>query len=306
MHPKALRSHTSNYRGWRLPTLASGGPRLVRNAWLLALALLSGSPFAASAQIAVPEDNLAYPVLVTIGQSTGSGFYLNKGDIVYLVTARHVLQDPTSNNLRGDAADLLSYSRVPAEEQTNELILNLADAKADGSLKVDLKSDVAVVKIGHLERSDQSTTLKLLPNTHAVHWAPSGIVGADVGIARKFEEVRTSSDIYIFGYPASIGLAEIPQVDNRRPLIRKGIVSGRNPGRKTIIIDAQAFPGNSGGLVIEVDDFGLQKSVAVIGLVTEYVPFDNNRFNLPLRNPTILNSGYAVVVPMDFVLSLLD
>lgn len=35
--------------------------------------------------------NLAYPVLVEIGKSRGSGFFLNDKGNLYLITARHVL-----------------------------------------------------------------------------------------------------------------------------------------------------------------------------------------------------------------------
>lgn len=47
------------------------------------------------AQRAIPDDNLAYPVLISLGNGTsGSGFYLNSSDAVYLVTAKHVLFEP--------------------------------------------------------------------------------------------------------------------------------------------------------------------------------------------------------------------
>src|ERR1700691_2639842 len=71
---------------------------------------------------AIPDDNLAYPVLVTLGDnSSGSGFFLNDGNAVYLVTARHVLyrnkppqkvapnQDPLE--LRSGTAIVVSYSK---------------------------------------------------------------------------------------------------------------------------------------------------------------------------------------------------
>ncbi len=51
-------------------------------------------PSAARRQI--PDDNLAYPVLVTVKSngatvSSGSGIYLNTDSATYFVTAKHVL-----------------------------------------------------------------------------------------------------------------------------------------------------------------------------------------------------------------------
>ena len=46
-----------------------------------------------TAQRAIRDNNLAYPVHVSVGDSTGSGFFVSKSDGVYFVTARHVLID---------------------------------------------------------------------------------------------------------------------------------------------------------------------------------------------------------------------
>jgi hypothetical protein len=105
-------------------------------------------------------------------------------------------------------------------------------------------------------------------------------------------------------YPSSIGLANIPQVDYKRPLLRKGIVAGKNSKLRTLITDCEIFPGNSGGPVIEVERYFAQSNFRVIGLIIQFVPFDNAR--IPgLTRTTLLNSGYSVVTPMDFVIELI-
>src|SRR5271169_2963059 len=81
----------------------------------LSLAVIIGLPpvgsFAAS-QRAIPDDNLAYPVLITLKNgSTGSGFFLNTDKAVYLVTAKHVLFHPATNRLLDRELELLSYSK---------------------------------------------------------------------------------------------------------------------------------------------------------------------------------------------------
>ena len=54
----------------------------------------------AAAQRLIPDHNLAYPVLITLGNGgTHSGFFLNTSDSVLLVTAKHVLFDLSNQTL---------------------------------------------------------------------------------------------------------------------------------------------------------------------------------------------------------------
>ncbi len=72
-------------------------PIFTRMIYLLTLIafclILSGNSHAAPD---LPDDNLAYPVLLISKDNTGSGFLYNKADASYLVTARHVLFRETS------------------------------------------------------------------------------------------------------------------------------------------------------------------------------------------------------------------
>jgi S1-C subfamily serine protease len=62
--------------------------------FLTILALLS--PETSHSTPDLPDDNLAYPVLLVSKEGTGSGFFYNKDDATYLITARHVLFQETS------------------------------------------------------------------------------------------------------------------------------------------------------------------------------------------------------------------
>jgi hypothetical protein len=68
---------------------------------------------------------------------------------------------------------------------------------------------------------------------------------------RKFADVLISNDVYIFGYPSSVGHSG--QLDHTRPLLRKGIVAGKNEAKNTIILDCPVHQGNSGGLALQID-----------------------------------------------------
>ena len=115
-----------------------------------------------------------------------------------------------------------------------------------------------------------------------------------------------ANDVLLFGYPTSLGIQGSPQLDNLRPLLRRGIVAGLNPRVQSIIIDCPSYPGNSGGPVVEADRETFRATFSVIGVVSEFVPFAEKSVNYPIpyQNVNISNSGYTIVTPMDFVLEL--
>jgi len=126
---------------------------------------------------------------------------------------------------------------------------------------------------------------------------------------KKYSEVLIGNDVYISGFPSSLGIKKIPQIDYHRPLLRKGIVSGKFDTRKTIIIDCPTFGGNSGGPVIELEDVNTgNQNVRVIGIISQFVPFVEKWINLQhrLTNIEFENSGYSVVIPIDKVIELIE
>jgi hypothetical protein len=133
--------------------------------------------------------------------------------------------------------------------------------------------------------------------------AKTGMIGVSKGAVETFDKVLIGNDVLIFGYPTSLGLEEIPQLDPLRPLLRKGLIAGQNPGKRSIVIDAPVYPGNSGGPVVQVRRVGPfgGANFSVIGVVRQLVPFVG--FEAPSKQ-TLANSGYSIVTPMDFVLEL--
>ena len=96
----------------------------------------------------IPDDNLAYPVLISLETgSNGSGFFLNNDSRIYLVTASHVLFEQTSGNLKAQQARLLSYSIDPKETERNIIQLDLKTLVESRRVRKHLSEDVAVVFI---------------------------------------------------------------------------------------------------------------------------------------------------------------
>jgi hypothetical protein len=283
----------------------------------LLLAVAISLPRAGSlvaSQRAIPDDNLAYPVLIALGNGArGSGFYLRNRDAVYLVPAKHVLFDPATQKLRDAALELLSYSKDPSDSTHNLLTLDLQALQNAGNVKPHPSQDVAVVKVSTaVENATPGTggtkpwTGSLVPGVTFKERANGGILNVDLGAVKRFEQVLTGNDVMVFGYPTSLGLKQLPQIDVRRPLLRKGIVAGTNPENRSIILDCPSYFSNSGGPVVELDHEGFVTHLAVIGVVLQYVPFAETAGSNTLGISILSNSGYSIVAPMDFVLDLVE
>jgi hypothetical protein len=263
-----------------------------------------------AAQRAIPDDNLAYPVLITLKNGvTGSGFYLNTGKAMYLVTAKHVLLDPKTQMLLDVALELLSYSKDPSDSTRNLFTLDLAVLQREGNIKPHPSEDVAVVKVGTVAedstpgagRTKPFSISPVLGVTFKEH-AKGGVLGVGLDAVKPFEQVLTGNDVMVFGYPTSLGLQQLPQIDIHRPLLRKGIVAGTNPQNRSIILDCPSYFGNSGGPVVELDREAFQTHFTIIGVIIQYVPFaDTGRSNTFV---ILSNSGYSIAAPMNFVLDL--
>jgi Trypsin-like peptidase domain len=281
---------------------------------ILFLAVTIGTPplvGVADAQRAIPADNLAYPVLITLRNgSVGSGFYLQNGKAVYLVTAKHVLFDLATQKLLDVTADLISYSKDPADPTRNLLTLDLSALQNDGNVRPHPSEDVAVVKVftlGSMTTGPGGAQTGPISSVHGVtekERSNGGVLSVGADTVRPFDQVLTGNDVMVFGYPTSLGLQQLPKLDVQRPLLRKGIVAGTNRGKRSIILDCPSYFGNSGGPVLEVDREALTATFRVIGVISQYVPFVDTGVSRTFVMQMASNSGYSIATPMDFVLEL--
>ena len=135
------------------------------------------------------------------------------------------------------------------------------------------------------------------------------ILGANPDMIKKFPDVLIGNEIILFGFPTSLGIQDYPQIDYRRPLLRKGIVAGKNEENKTLILDCATHFGNSGGPVIEVEHNSVTETrFSIIGMVVEYIPVqasDTYGAKKKVRISRTENSGYSVVLPMDVILEMI-
>ena len=257
------------------------------------------------------NDSLALPVLISLSNdSTGLGFYLSSPYGFYLVTAKRVLIDPTTDAIRSGTATLMSYPSEKTDKDKFIFSFDLLTAERAGAVRAHKSADVVVVRVGSAgsPAEDRPRFQGWQPSSYLIvqRTAFLGPVGISIDDAKRFEDVVIANKIFVFGYPSTLGLAQLPQLDLLRPLLRSGIVAGVNPMSQSIVVDAPIYPGNSGGPVLQVQSDA--QRIAVIGVVSEFVPFSEGvKGSRPAYlDFRISNSGYGVVTPMDFVLELLQ
>lgn len=277
--------------------------------------LISNTSFCSSD---LPEGALSYPVFVSLeNKASATGFYLVDNSHFYFVTARHVLFDVNVKldektpqyPLISKTMKLLSYSKEIDNPKKIEYKINLEALLKDNLIRYHNIHDVAVVKMGIVKRLEggYTNTETSLKYVQRLSESNDGIIHVDTLWIKKINQVLIGNEVFLFGYPNSIGIKEIPQIDYEKPLLRKGIIAGKNINNNTIVIDCPVFYGNSGGPVLQIEKEGLSSSFRTIGVVSQFVPFVEEWENKKHRysNFTISNSGYSVIEPMDMVLELL-
>ena len=269
------------------------------------LALLICLEYKAFADAPLPQILYSCPVLITLANgSFGSGLFLNSSNHFFLVTAGHVLFDKHSHVLISGKAEVSWHLDEGTNHYFSAISVNLDFLNTNNQIKLHSTHDVAVVRL-----------CSVLPDGRQVYQANEFVctttnfepVIISNTSMRRFADVTIGNDAFVFGYPSSIGLKASPQFDYTRPLLRRGIIAGINPEAKTIIIDAPVFFGNSGGPVLEKRSTFTETQYAVVGIVTQYIPFydvwDSEQYQI--HNVSVSNSGYSVVEPIDFVMELL-
>lgn len=264
----------------------------------------------------IPADTLQCPVLLKCGDSRGSGFFINTGKGIFFVTAGHVLfkrgknekgEDVLTDELISDAATLMCYPEG-GSTYPNEIEMLLNKLNSNKNVRLSKISDVAVVKIGIVK--EDRVDIDLLDGV--IYKGKGGIVSIHTDYIKKYDETLIGNEVYVYGYPSSIGRKGKPQISYSRPLLRKGIIAGKYGEKGTIIIDCPVYYGNSGSPVIEVETViineKLGKKFNLIGVAIEFVPFNfvvEDRLN-QFTYINAENTGYSVVVPIDVVLNLLE
>lgn len=234
---------------------------------------------------------------------TSSGFFLQDTvkKNIYLVTAFHCIYNSTAKIVT-DSIEILGYRENVDNDIAFRYVISLHNCLDQGGYSFDVVNDVAIIKFAKIiDRGTHngieypSYVKKLSNETQILSWP--------LFLSVSINEVITGSDLFIVGFPRSLSVDK--DFDLNRPLLRKGIIAGKDLTNKRIIGDLAVYFGNSGGMALVIhynkvkDIFELK----LAGLVSKYVPFIDVLTDSTgtIRSTDYKNSGYSVIIPFDFI-----
>lgn len=209
----------------------------------------------------------------------------------YLVTNKHVLINKTKIVLRFNSTDRKSSKDFDIDLFENGMPIWAGHPSSD--------VDVAVFRI------DKNALNEDDADCHFFALDKHSLTTTDM----RQEGVSEGDGIFILGFPMGI-------VDGvtMHAIARNGIVARirdtLNGSQKCFLVDANVFPGNSGGPVVNrpeltsiQDTKSIQKS-SLIGIVKSYVPYKDVAISQQTGNTRVIfeeNSGLALVETVDSI-----
>jgi len=190
----------------------------------------------------------------------GTAFFVVDTQDLFIVSARHVVEKEYDLHARVECKNNLTGENevVLLKLKKNKWIFHPEGETIDKNYV-----DVAVLKIPWITDRNIYAFRHESPSTDETNYNQ-----------HSFEDPIPPDCILILGFPFDIGFELIEQ----KPLIRSGIISmvngkrllklgnGKFAEEKTILIDAQMFPGNSGSPVIK-QIFPFASEIKLLGLV---------------------------------------
>ena len=223
-------------------------------------------------------------------------------DKVFQVHIKSLYKKSQDLQLINSECKLSIYPFIRESDSNNEiaeLMVNLELAKKYNDLLLHPNADISAVLIADIKEDNPEGKHIINFRSHVKknNDFRGSIICLKENNVNLFDDVMVSNVVYIFGYPTS--LTKIPVLDIQIPLLRRGIVAGKNNRLKTIILDCPAFRGNSGGLVLQVEDQVFEQKFRAIGVISQFVPFYKGK-DFPE------NSGYSIAVPLDFLFEIIE
>ncbi len=223
-----------------------------------------------------------------------SGFYLNYDGVPYGITARHVVQ----------RRRVTKKGKIVWEKYTKPLFIRIHTedeqvpiAKRHKEISILNKLNYETLYSFH---SDSSVDIAIFP---AFFLSNLG----EIALALPYKFVQTDDlvmvgeDVHIFGFPGPYGFTE------GKSVVRSGTVCYKID-KYHYLLDANTWPGDSGGMVVSKPYFGVPKDNLksyqwqiggkIIGLyIGRKSPQDFKEFNLPesLEAFRIIASSQAIV-----------
>lgn len=228
----------------------------------------------------------------------GTGFLIgfSRGDKkdIFLLTNKHVLERQKQVFIRFNKLDGSAANDFPLDLRTN-------DGAHLYSIHPKNEVDVAAVKLNSdfLAKSEsQYQYFDIDSETMTLEQMDS-------------ENMNEGCFVYALGFPMNL-VAK----DRQYPICRLGCISRISDAYEfdnavDFLVDAQTFPGNSGGPIVvrTIDESGKGNEQKLIGILSAYIPYREPLYSRQTGQQRSLmeeNSGLTVVHPVDRIREVID
>ena len=290
-----------------------------RNLFLLIATLLLPS-FSSLAQSSLDAD-LSKAVSISYdGKWKGTGFYMLNDSVLYLCAAAHVIYKMNSlgnitDNLLHKQIQLKSYSH---KDPSNKFAIVDVNLQNPLYIRRHESRDICVVRLAKyvVSTDDNSVIVSWLPNSNRIGGkGPLSVFEASS--IRKFENLEHGNEIRIIGYPNSLDTEKkdgSKRFDFKNPMLQSGVISALSYDLRSILTNAPTFYGNSGGAALyrkekfflTKDKLGTIITYELIGVSVAHIPAYFTDNSNPNDSYDWYNSGYSIIVPIEYALELMD
>lgn len=259
----------------------------------------------------IPKFFMDAVVAIGISKNDGTKQWIGTGFIVarkeennpslstfYIVTNKHVVKNQNTIYIRFNSLADQSFVKdyeIALSDGTNKIY----------SMHPNEGTDIVVFQIIPQRLIDDKSIWSAFDlHTHALSLAEMESSGVTEGCL-----------VYALGYP--MNLVDIIKA----PICRLGCISRINDAfiRKdefpTFLVDAQTFPGNSGGPIVSrpeqmsIEGTISNNSANLIGILSAYIPYETPLINAQTNRIAMLlqeNSGLTIVHPVDRIREVVE
>lgn len=235
----------------------------------------------------------------------GTGFIVGRKDeenptmsTHYIITNKHVIEDQSYIYVRfnslGDT--LVKDYRIGLYDNAGVPQFSAHPHNATDVIAIQIRPQTLINDKsiwGSFDLTDQALTLEQMKETG----------------------VTESNLVYALGFP--MGKVDVIKA----PICRLGCVSRimdafiKQKEHPTFLVDAQVFPGNSGGPIVNrpeqfpVNEIISNHSANLIGILSEYIPYQETLYSRQTGRARMIqeeNSGLTVVHPVDRIIEVVE
>ncbi len=264
------------------------------------------------------------PCVVALGYSdsawhlVGTGFlmYNYDGDLPYLISNKHVFE-------KCDSLDqMLGHDKIMVKLNMTEAATKMMDSTSNGKhgwmrIPLHLRPGAKQAWVDHPNPDVDVAVMyfDIMPLLSGTVFGLSTASPLGKSICAPLDSLCVAQGVIFLGFPLGIGTESEPI-----PVVRAGIIAYIDEKAKTLLLDAQVFPGSSGSPVFSTGEFwGGPLSISggrLIGVISGYKSSPTHLVKKKVRRTDnkqvdslfvpLENAGLGVVYSSDLILETIE